>query len=157
MIPDFKTYIEESTWNDIRKQSSGVKTRIEDDINRFGPEELTGYLESNYSASMFDIEYDRHNNMVTVPILVKGLSAALLCLELGDPLEVSVGCSIRKDFPGMYNKLYGKFNVIKKKKQGESGLYIYPLDSGEVNNKFYIEVLDFIISTGHKRLIVEKI
>ena len=30
MIPDFKTFIGESVWNDIRRQSAGIQERIED-------------------------------------------------------------------------------------------------------------------------------
>ena len=38
MIPDFKTYLKESTWNDIRKQSAGTVDRKEDDTYvDFGP------------------------------------------------------------------------------------------------------------------------
>ena len=35
MIPDFKTYIEESVWSDIQKRSMGKQVRKEDDLYNF--------------------------------------------------------------------------------------------------------------------------
>lgn len=48
MIPDFKTYIGESAWGEMRRRSAGKIIRREDDVDRFGYEEFFVYLTEHY-------------------------------------------------------------------------------------------------------------
>lgn len=48
MIPDFKTYINESIWSDIQKRSAGDTVRKEDDVNNLDIEEFFAYLTEHY-------------------------------------------------------------------------------------------------------------
>ena len=50
MIPDFKTYIGESTWGEMRHRSSGVKIRKEDDVDLMDFEDFYQYLQTKYEA-----------------------------------------------------------------------------------------------------------
>ena len=44
MIPDFRTYINESVWADIHKRSNGQTVRKEDDINSLDCDSLYEYI-----------------------------------------------------------------------------------------------------------------
>ena len=48
MIPDFKTYIKESIWGDIRRRGNGTDVKKEDDIDHFDYEEFFVYLTELY-------------------------------------------------------------------------------------------------------------
>lgn len=48
MIPNFKTYIKESVWNDIRRRGNGTDIKKEDDINNMDMSEFCNYLYLNY-------------------------------------------------------------------------------------------------------------
>ena len=48
MIPDFKTYIGESTWGEMRKRSSGETIRKEDEFN-----DLCEFIKNNYFVLFF--------------------------------------------------------------------------------------------------------
>ena len=48
MIPDFKTYIEESIWSNINKRSEGNLDRKEDNIDGLGFHEFVSYLKDTY-------------------------------------------------------------------------------------------------------------
>ena len=48
MIPDFKTYINESIWSDIQKRSSGESVRKEDEVDLLDGVDLFNYLTKKY-------------------------------------------------------------------------------------------------------------
>ena len=50
MIPDFRTYINESVWADIHKRSNGQTVRKEDDINSLDRDGLYDYIFSIYDT-----------------------------------------------------------------------------------------------------------
>ena len=49
MIPDFKTFIEESLWSEIQDRSSGDAIRKEDDVNLLDRDEFYDYLKNKYN------------------------------------------------------------------------------------------------------------
>ena len=48
MIPDFKTYIGESTWGDMMRRAEGDRIRTEDDFNSYTMGELFDYMKDKY-------------------------------------------------------------------------------------------------------------
>lgn len=44
MIPNFKTYIKESVWGDIRKRGNGTDIKKEDDINQLNSTDFFSYI-----------------------------------------------------------------------------------------------------------------
>ena len=51
MIPNFKTYIGESIWNDIRRRGIGSDRKQEDDIENLDRDEMVEYIYSIYDAN----------------------------------------------------------------------------------------------------------
>ena len=52
MIPDFKTFIEESLWSEIQDRSCGKAIRKEDDINILDLDEFYEYIKEHYKANV---------------------------------------------------------------------------------------------------------
>ena len=52
MIPDFKTFIEESLWSEIQDRSSGDAIRKEDDVNLLDLDEFYEYIKEHYKANV---------------------------------------------------------------------------------------------------------
>lgn len=50
MIPDFKTYIRESVWGDMRKRAEGWTEREEDSIDNLDFEEFVDHLRETYDT-----------------------------------------------------------------------------------------------------------
>ena len=73
MIPDFKTYINESIWTNINKRSEGGLERKEDDIEELNNIEFCKYLKSRYdvvNSSNGETIWTSESNIVTIPILM---------------------------------------------------------------------------------------
>ena len=58
MIPDFKTFIEESLWSEIQDRSSGDAIRKEDDVNLLDRDEFYDYLKNKYNKISHMISED---------------------------------------------------------------------------------------------------
>ena len=50
MIPNFRTYLKESVWGDIRKKSLGTEVRTEDDVNSLDCAGFCEYLKTKYEG-----------------------------------------------------------------------------------------------------------
>ena len=57
MIPDFKTYINESIWTDIQKRSSGEDIRQEDSIDNLEFGDFFVYLKDHYEVCIPDPQH----------------------------------------------------------------------------------------------------
>ena len=149
--------ITESIWSDIQDRSSGDTVRKEDDINLMSIEDFCAYLNDNYiseddyrtyriyyvskvlsiavlmdgSANFYSIKYDYGHNMI----------------YLNDEIEDCV--------PELCQKLKNNFKVVKNR---VSSIYtkfiIYPSDGSECTNRFFVDVLDFIIKNGDKKRVI---
>ena len=69
MIPDFKTFIGESVWNDIRRQSAGTQKRMENNVSNLSPRELWIYIKDNYAFMKHnDISYTANGDWCSLQI-----------------------------------------------------------------------------------------
>ena len=65
MIPDFKTYINESIWSDMQDRSSGETVRKEDDINYLDMLGLLDYIQKKYE---FNKEIMTLSSSIGIPL-----------------------------------------------------------------------------------------
>ena len=149
MIPDFKTFIKESIWSDIQDRSSGDTVRKEDDIDLLDINGLCEYLKTIYK-----VDSDSDINVIKI----EGNPYLAICLY--------------EDEDGYYRYIYydgdyintqldvietlkcflefeRKFSIIHTTNDDfvVDCIDIYPKDKVRipVTNKFFIEVLDFIL------------
>ena len=143
--------ITESIWSDMQDRSSGDVVRREDDVNLMSGEDFCDYLNDNYICKdgyktyriyyvskalhitalkkfinvSYNIKYDYKTNMI----------------YLNDDIEDFV--------PELCQKLKNNFKVVKKR-VGDSytKFIIFPSDGSECTNRFFVDVIIFIIDIG---------
>ena len=149
MIPDFKTYINESVWGDIRKRGLGTEVKAEDDINILSQDELFEYINDHYKVRIFELE-NRHksfykDNEIDVPYARPRELSYGLCVSLEFKRKekiVTFSHCLEKDIPEVYEKICKNYRVEPKTRLIDKA---YPLDGSEVTNKFFIDLIEFLI------------
>ena len=148
MIPDFKTFIKESIWSDMQDRSAGDTVRKEDDINHLDINELCEYLKTIYKVDI--------NSDINV-IEIEGNSYLVICLyedEYGyyryiyyDGDYINTQLDVIETLKCLF-EFERKFSIIHSTNDFDVAcIDIYPKDKERVpvTNKFFIEVLDFIL------------
>ena len=152
-IPDtfergVKKIVNESIWSDIQDRSAGETVRKEDDINHLDSEGLYEYLKNIYKEldSFQSIRLHPTMNTISVPIFVKGFKPYMVFFEF-DNEEIFIEHAMAYAITGFFSKLWGKFHLQRyDTKQGmPAKFYIFPKDGSDVTNRFFIEVIDFLI------------
>ena len=162
MIPDFKTYIGESTWGEMRKRSSGDIIRKEDEFN-----DLCEFIEKHYFVGfvgMDDIEFK--DDYIHIPIYkVVGLNS-FSSVEIHrdritfasiDPNKYNSynSQSLRKFVTHIKDDINQLFDKIKDTYSPEISTFdglehwiefeINPKD-GKITKEFCAEVIDFVLN-----------
>jgi hypothetical protein len=140
--------IMESFWVDVHKRSRGDEVRAEDDINRLDSEGLYEYLKNIYKEldSFQSIKLHPTMNTISVPIFDKGFKPYKVFFEF-DNEKIFIEYTMPYAINGFFSKLNGKFRLQQyDTKQGTPAkFYIFPKDGSDVTNRFFIEVIDFLI------------
>ena len=148
MIPDFKTYITESIWSDIQDRSMGKTVRKEDDIDLLDINELCEYLKTIYKTnsdndiSVIKIE---DNMYLTICLYEDEYGYYRYIYYDGDyintQLDVIETLKCLLEFERKFSIKFNENDFVV------NCIDIYPKDKARipVTNKFFIEVLDFIL------------
>ena len=148
MIPDFKTYIKESIWSDIQDRSMGKTVRKEDDINLLDINEFCEYLKTIYKTnsdndiSVIKIE---DNMYLTICLYEDEYGYYRYIYYDGDyintQLDVIETLKCLLEFERKFSIKFNENDFVV------NCIDIYPKDKARipVTNKFFIEVLDFIL------------
>ena len=155
-----KKRLNESIWSDIQDRSSGEIERKEDDINLLDKEGLIDYLKSHYSIDGNSISSSLHS--IGVPVLKPaflGKNGWTANVSLDYTPDGKKEVTIFDDFPDYFEYV---FKRLKKEYPiyHNSGIsYVIQPKSAkeECTNKFFIEVIDFIINTAKRELVIKKI
>lgn len=158
MIPNFRTFLKESVWMDIHKRSVGDTDRKEENVNLLDFDGLYDYIESNYSLSDEDTLTICHNGPkpVGICVLFGSYSANNIDYDfyidykkndVNGKSEITFYKYLEEKWGDLIQKLKDKFVLVDCGHNifGEttSAISILP-QSGNVDNKFFIEVVDFI-------------
>ena len=151
-IPDsfekgVKKIVNESIWTDIQSRSAGDTVRKEDDINNLDSEGLTDYLKKHYKPLNAYAVITSVADIISVPIIREHTNNCIM-----------FGCKTKtiKMTNDIMNHVYGLLRIMEKNfsietYEGEDGTGEYkvytilPKDGSEVTNKFFIEVIDFLL------------
>ena len=140
--------IVESTWGDIARRAEGEQIRKEDDINHLDSEDLYEYLKKIYKEfdSFQSIKLHPTMNTISVPIFVQGFKPYRVFFEF-DNEEIFIEYTMPYAITGFFSKLRGKFHLQQyDTKQGmPAKFYIFPKDGSDITNRFFIEVIDFLL------------
>ena len=165
MIPDFKTYISESVWGDIRKKSLGQEERQEDDINHLDCRGLYEYLKNTYESNLggsIDDVIMINNDDTVIDIRVYEnknwqLGGIKMTFEFAHTawkraennktyavLEPDKPTSDIKYVPDWLVKELEEFAIMNN--TDYKNMYIiYPKDGKRTTNRFLVSVLDHIL------------
>lgn len=173
MIPDFKTYIKESVWGDIRKRAEGNLDRKEDlvDVNSMSKDEFVSYLKDRYECD---------DDCITAPNIKTHIYVKVFHCNLDpktDTCVLNIG-PYKTNMIGFTERLKVHMSDIFTKKMMETinGQYrayhdgglrdlddpirIEPMDYREKeSNEFFVEVIDFLIKNhdrAHQPLLRKK-
>ena len=130
--------LSESIWNDIRKQSSGAKERIEDDINILDCKDFSDWLTEHYISN--EICYVNLNTEKYTYMSI--LLDVEIYREYFPENAITICNEIEKNHEDIYIGLCNEFNIGT---YDESLLKIEPNDDREIDNKFFVEIVDYLI------------
>ena len=170
MIPDFKTYLKESVWNDIRKKSLGKEERVESSVNNLQTEELLDYLNDYYTETntpkgsrIFQINDDD----ITINVLIQSRGQnpykyVDLCKIGTKNVKIRISSTFVvydeeykiDDDDDLKNALLDNYDIkiteTDPKIAEEMYFEVYPKDGSPVTNRFYIDLIDFILDHAGK-------
>ena len=139
--------LSESIWSDIQDRSSGNSIRKEDDVNLMSMEDFCDYLNNNYiSKDGHKIYYDGIGKRLYIAVLKKFVNVNYVITYDYNTNTIYANDEIEDFVPELCQKLKNNFKVVKKN-VGDTytEFIIYPSDGSECTNRFFVDVLDFII------------
>ena len=158
MIPDFKTFIKESIWSDIQDRSMGKTVRKEDDINLMSGEDFCDYLNDNYIGKYDqEIIYDDISKRIIISILKKFANVRYSITYSYKSNTITMNDEVESICPELCKKIKENFKVDKEYVNiGYTKFLIFPPDGSECTNRFFVDVLDFIIDNGDENMLLVK-
>ena len=158
MIPDFKTFLNESIWSDMQERGTGDLERKEDEFDFIGGFKLYERLRKMYKYTNVTghiIAYYNNTGLITVPLFVdEGMNIFNIDYFVNSG-KLSIYARWYDDARKIFMKLSKKYHIYHP---NISIYHIEPFD-GDVTNTFFIEVVDFILSCvepPYKKLIERK-
>ena len=164
MIPDFRTYLNESLWADVQSQASGGSVKKEDDVDLLDIERFMKYLKDRYSETAriktHSVQIRAQGHRIYIPILPYSYNAGYeLVYDMNkNHLYIHDRTNNVSKFPKDLKFLRDKYSPMSFDSLGYS--LIFTLLGKKVNtNKQVIELIDYIIDNykGDGLLISRKV
>ena len=141
--------ITESIWSDMQDRSAGEEIRKEDDINLLDSDGLYDYINKNYKRIAPFAFITNIGGMLSVPIIRGTVHNCVWYSPESEIKAVSIGDGMISQVDGLLNLLYDNFSIKEingKRDDDEYRLYwLSPKDGSEITNKFFIDVIDFLL------------
>lgn len=162
MIPDFKTYIGESVWGDIRKRGNGTEVKDEDFI-----EDLYNYINSYYKIINVNEKIEYKNNHIHIPILKCLTINSFVTLYIDNLRSIAFSSinpnnykqdsfktkyikPLTPELNSLYKKMKNEFNITNIKEYGGLENWytftIEPVGGGKITKEFCTEFIDFVLN-----------
>ena len=143
--------ITESIWSDIQDRSSGDTVRKEDDVNLLDRDGFYNYIMEHYKTVTEDVTgpyaiiNSENADYINIPILedeTNTLYRVIIWHFNTDERYITI--PLRKLF-GVFVKLRDTFKLQSNEDRINPLFKVFPKDNKKVDNKFFLEVIDFII------------
>ena len=143
--------ITESIWSDIQDRSMGKTVRKEDDVNLLDRDGFYNYIMEHYKTATEDVTgpyaiiNSENADYINIPILedeTNTLYRVIIWHFNTDERYITI--PLRKLF-GVFVKLRDTFKLQSNEDRINPLFKIFPKDNKKVDNKFFLEVIDFII------------
>ena len=144
--------ITESIWSDMQDRSAGDVVRREDDVNLMSEEDFCDYLNDNYiSKDGHKIIYREDTKRIFVPIFAP--------VAYGIAYDYKSNTIIMSDdveyfFPELCKAIKKNFKVDKNITNHKyTQFIIFPPDGSECTNRFFVDVVNFIIDNADENVL----
>ena len=147
--------ITESIWSDMQDRSAGITQRKEDDVNLMSGEDFCDYLNDNYiSKDGHKIIYREDTKNIFMSILKKFTSVSFSITYNYKSNIITMNDEIESLFPELCKMIKEKFKVDKEYvNTNYTKFIISPSDGSECTNRFFVEVINFIIENGDENVL----
>lgn len=148
----------ESIWSDMQDRSTGKIVRKEDDVNLMSGEDFCDYLNDNYiSKDGHKIIYREDTKNIFMSILKKFTSVSFSITYNYKSNIITMNDEIESLFPELCKMIKEKFKVDKEYvNTNYTKFIISPSDGSECTNRFFVEVINFIIENGDENVLLMK-
>ena len=148
----------ESIWSDMQDRSSGKIVRKEDDVNLMSGEDFCDYLNDNYiSKDGHKIIYRGDTKNIFMSILKKFTSVSFSITYNYNSNTITMNDEVESLFPELCKMIKEKFKVDKEYvNTNYTKFIISPSDGSECTNRFFVEVINFIIENGDENVLLMK-
>ena len=142
--------LSESIWSDMQDRSAGDTVRKEDDVNLLDSDGLYDYINKHYKRRTPFAFITNIGGMLSVPIIRGTVHICVWYSPESKIKTVSIGDGMISQVDGLLNLLYDNFSIKEINGENNDGEYttlywVYPKDGSEVTNKFFIDVIDFLL------------
>ena len=146
--------LSESIWSDMQDRSSGETVRKEDDVNLLDRDGFYNYIMEHYKTVTEDVtgQYaiinSENADYINIPILEDETSILYRVIMWHfNKDERYITIPYRKTFQesDLFVKIRDTFNLQPDKDKFNPLFKMFPKDNKKVDNKFFLEVIDFII------------
>lgn len=162
-IPDsfergVKKIVNESIWSDIQDRSGGKIERKEDDVNLLDRDGFYKYIMEHYKTATEDVTgpyaiiNSKNADYINIPILENDSILFRVMIWHFDKDERYITIPAKKPFWGsdLFVKIRDTFKLQANTDNLNPLFKIFPKDDKKVDNKFFLEVIDFIIDNAEE-------
>ena len=148
----------ESIWSDMQDRSSGKIVRKEDDVNLMSGEDFCDYLNDNYiSKDGHKIIYRGDTKNIFMSILKKFTSVSFSITYNYNSNTITMNDEVESLFPELCKMIKEKFKVDKEYvNTNYTKFIISPSDGSECTNRFFVDVINFIIDNADENELLLK-
>ena len=157
--------VNESTWGDMVRRAEGEEIRKEDDPNNLDSEGLKDYIIKYYKPLNTFAIVSYVGGILSVPIIKITTHHSIMYSPKSKFGKICIVDDIIDNVDGLLEKLNTHFEIKEEYGEDTNGeytfYYVSPKDGSDVTNKFFIEVLDFLLdnipdSPNYKKSIEKK-
>ena len=146
--------LSESIWSDIQDRSSGDTIRKEDDINLLDRDGFYNYIMEHYKTTTEDVTgpysiiNSENADYISIPIL-EYQAAILYSVNMWhfntDEKYITIPTGNLFEGSDLFVKIRDTFKLRPNEYKFNHLFKLLPKDNKKVDNKFFLEVIDFII------------
>ena len=146
--------ITESIWSDMQDRSSGETVRKEDDVNLLDRDGFYNYIMEHYKTvtedvtGLYAIINSENADYINIPILEDETSILYRVIMWHfnkDERYITIPYGKTFQESDLFVKIRDTFNLQPDKDKFNPLFKMFPKDNKKVDNKFFLEVIDFII------------
>ena len=142
----------------MQDRSAGITQRKEDDVNLMSGEDFCDYLNDNYiSKDGHKIIYREDTKNIFMSILKKFTSVSFSITYNYKSNIITMNDEVESFCPKLCKKIKENFKIDKEYvNTNYTKFIISPSDGSECTNRFFVDVINFIIENGDENMLLMK-